>query len=75
MRHITGDLILSKVRQCRNWAEYRDLLARREGKRKGQPAHLWNREVTPLHDPTQPISTGEFTYRESIFLSLFNISL
>ncbi|XP_062294673.1 tRNA-splicing endonuclease subunit Sen54 isoform X1 [Scomber scombrus] len=58
-----------EVRQCRNWAEYRDLLARREGKRKGQPAHLWNREVTPLHDPTQPISTGELLEKISVIKS------
>lgn len=52
---------LLKVRRCRNWAEYRELLARREGRRKGRPAHLWNREVTPLHDPRQPIPTSEIT--------------
>lgn len=50
-----------KVRRCRNWAEYQELMARRKGKREGRPAHLWNREVTPLHDPTQPIATGEIT--------------
>uniref|UniRef100_A0A7N8WQK3 TSEN54 tRNA splicing endonuclease subunit n=1 Tax=Mastacembelus armatus TaxID=205130 RepID=A0A7N8WQK3_9TELE len=44
-----------EVRQCRNWAEYQQLMARRQGRRKGRPAHLWNREVTPLHDPTQPL--------------------
>uniref|UniRef100_A0A3Q2X0W8 TSEN54 tRNA splicing endonuclease subunit n=1 Tax=Haplochromis burtoni TaxID=8153 RepID=A0A3Q2X0W8_HAPBU len=47
-----------EVRRCRNWAEYQELMARRKGKREGRPAHLWNREVTPLHDPTQPIATG-----------------
>ncbi|CAJ1075575.1 tRNA-splicing endonuclease subunit Sen54 [Xyrichtys novacula] len=48
-----------EVRRCRNWAEYHKLQARREGRRKGQPEHLWNREVTPLHDPSQPIPTAE----------------
>lgn len=50
-----------KVRQCRNWAEYRELLAGRERRRKGRQEHLWNREVTPLHDPRLPIPTGETT--------------
>ncbi|TKS91311.1 tRNA-splicing endonuclease subunit [Collichthys lucidus] len=55
-----------EVRRCRNWAEYRELLARREGKRKGRPAHLWNREVTPLHDPTRPITTEELLDKISV---------
>ncbi|KAF3699752.1 tRNA-splicing endonuclease subunit Sen54 tRNA-intron endonuclease Sen54 [Channa argus] len=48
-----------EVWQCKNWAEYQELMSRRQGRRTGRPAHLWNREVTPLHDPTQPIPTGE----------------
>ncbi|XP_041824776.1 tRNA-splicing endonuclease subunit Sen54 [Melanotaenia boesemani] len=48
-----------EVRRCRNWAEYQELLARRQEKRQGRPAHLWKREVAPLHDPTQPSSTAE----------------
>ncbi|KAE8282753.1 tRNA-splicing endonuclease subunit Sen54 SEN54-like protein [Larimichthys crocea] len=55
-----------EVRRCRNWAEYRELLARREGKRKGRPAHLWNREVTPLHDPRRPITTEELLDKISV---------
>nr|XP_046272033.1 tRNA-splicing endonuclease subunit Sen54 isoform X2 [Scatophagus argus] len=58
-----------EVRQCRNWAEYRELLARREGKRKGRPAHLWNREVTPLHDPRQAIPTEELLDKISVIKS------
>lgn len=48
-----------QVQRCRNWAEYHELLARRQAKRQGRPDHLWNGEVKPLHDPTQPITTGE----------------
>ncbi|XP_074552775.1 tRNA-splicing endonuclease subunit Sen54 [Halichoeres trimaculatus] len=48
-----------EVQRCRNWAEYRELQARREGELKGRAAHLWNGEVTPLHDPRHPISTVE----------------
>ncbi|KAM4530109.1 tRNA-splicing endonuclease subunit Sen54 isoform 2-T3 [Odontesthes bonariensis] len=48
-----------EVRRCRNWAEYQELLERRQAKRQGRPAHLWKKEVKPLHDPTQPISTAE----------------
>ncbi|KAM9346280.1 tRNA-splicing endonuclease subunit Sen54 [Symphorus nematophorus] len=58
-----------EVRQCRNWAEYKELLARRQEKRKGRPAHLWNREVAPLHDPTQPISTVELLDKISVTTS------
>ncbi|XP_078125311.1 tRNA-splicing endonuclease subunit Sen54 [Sander vitreus] len=55
-----------EVQQCTNWAEYRKLLARRQGKRKGRPEHLWDREVTPLHDPRQPIPTGELLDKISV---------
>lgn len=48
-----------EVQRCRNWAEYRELLKRREGEREGRAAHLWNREVTPLHDPRNPVPTVE----------------
>ncbi|XP_020502930.2 tRNA-splicing endonuclease subunit Sen54 isoform X1 [Labrus bergylta] len=48
-----------EVRRCRNWAEYRELQARRQEKRKGGPAHLWNREVTPLHNPREQIPTAD----------------
>ncbi|XP_044037596.1 tRNA-splicing endonuclease subunit Sen54 isoform X2 [Siniperca chuatsi] len=58
-----------EVRRCRNWAEYRELLAGRQRRRKGRPAHLWNREVTPLHDPRQPIPTGELLDKISVIKS------
>lgn len=58
-----------EVRQCKNWAEYRELMARRQRKRKGRPAHLWSREVTPLHDPRQPIPTGELLEKISVIKS------
>ncbi|XP_068581857.1 tRNA-splicing endonuclease subunit Sen54 [Cebidichthys violaceus] len=58
-----------QVRRCRNWAEYRELLARRRGRREGRPAHLWNREVTPLHDPRQPIPTGQLLDKISVIES------
>ncbi|XP_061703037.1 tRNA-splicing endonuclease subunit Sen54 isoform X2 [Syngnathoides biaculeatus] len=58
-----------KVRQCKNWAEYNQLLASRRGRRSGRPEHLWNREITPLHDPTQPISTDELLTKISVIKS------
>ncbi|KAM6914493.1 tRNA-splicing endonuclease subunit Sen54 isoform 1-T1 [Lycodopsis pacificus] len=58
-----------QVRRCRNWAEYRELLARRGGRSEGRPAHLWNREVTPLHDPRQPIPTGQLLEKISVIES------
>ncbi|XP_029946505.1 tRNA-splicing endonuclease subunit Sen54 isoform X2 [Salarias fasciatus] len=54
-----------EVQQCRNWAEYHELLARRRAERAARPpsptrpAHLWNREVTPLVDPDEDVSTAE----------------
>ncbi|KAF7659075.1 hypothetical protein LDENG_00003720 [Lucifuga dentata] len=58
-----------EVRQCRNWAEYQELQARRRGTNKGQPAHLWKRDVAPLHDPRQQISTAELLDKISIIKS------
>lgn len=58
-----------EVQRCRNWAEYHELLARRQAKRQGRPDHLWNREVKPLHDPTQPISTAELLEKISVIKS------
>ncbi|KAM7371492.1 hypothetical protein PAMP_008729 [Pampus punctatissimus] len=58
-----------EVQRCRNWAEYRDLMARRKGRQEGQAAHLWNREVTPLHDPCDPLSTGELLDKISVIKS------
>ncbi|KAM3598398.1 uncharacterized protein V6R79_017448 [Siganus canaliculatus] len=55
-----------EVLRCRNWTEYHKLLARRQGQREGRPAHLWNREVTPLHDPKQPVPTAELLDRISV---------
>ncbi|XP_054616617.1 tRNA-splicing endonuclease subunit Sen54 isoform X2 [Dunckerocampus dactyliophorus] len=63
---VNGD---EKVRQCRNWVEYQQLLARRQGQRTGRPAHLWKKEVAPLHDPTQPISTGELLDKITVIKS------
>ncbi|XP_040010767.1 tRNA-splicing endonuclease subunit Sen54 [Xiphias gladius] len=65
-----GDVNKDKeVQRCRNWAEYQELLARRQEGRKGRPAHLWSREVSPLHDPTQPIPTGELLDKISVIKS------
>ncbi|KAG7238959.1 hypothetical protein INR49_030510 [Caranx melampygus] len=58
-----------EVQRCRNWAEYQELMARRQGRRKGRPAHLWNREVAPLHDPRQPLPTGELLDKISVIKS------
>eukprot|EP00066_Takifugu_rubripes_P013349 XP_011602615.1 PREDICTED: tRNA-splicing endonuclease subunit Sen54 isoform X1 [Takifugu rubripes] len=48
-----------EVQQCRNWAEYRELLVRRGRRPTRRHECLWNREVTPLHDPRHPIPTAE----------------
>ncbi|KAM8845706.1 tRNA-splicing endonuclease subunit Sen54 [Spinachia spinachia] len=58
-----------EVRRCRNWTEYRALLERRRGGRHGRPAHLWNRDVTPLHEPGQPIPTVELLDKISVIRS------
>ncbi|KAF7198867.1 tRNA-splicing endonuclease subunit Sen54 isoform X1 [Nothobranchius furzeri] len=58
-----------EVRRCSNWAEYHDLLARRQAKPRGQPAHLWNAEVEPLHNPTRPLSTAELLDKISVIKS------
>nr|XP_040047301.1 tRNA-splicing endonuclease subunit Sen54 [Gasterosteus aculeatus aculeatus] len=58
-----------EVRRCRNWTEYRALLARRRGRRSGRPAHLWDGDVTPLHDPGQAIPTGELLDKISVIKS------
>lgn len=58
-RFLTSVCCGVKVLQCRNWTEYHQLLSRRERRSRGRREHLWNHEVTPLHDPRQPISTGE----------------
>uniref|UniRef100_A0A667XE39 TSEN54 tRNA splicing endonuclease subunit n=1 Tax=Myripristis murdjan TaxID=586833 RepID=A0A667XE39_9TELE len=56
-----------QVRRCRNWAEYRELQARR--RQRDRPPHLWESEVTPLHDPKQPISTKELQDKISVIKS------
>ncbi|KAK1877381.1 tRNA-splicing endonuclease subunit Sen54 [Dissostichus eleginoides] len=59
-----------EVRRCSNWAEYQQLMERRQGKRsKGRATHLWDGEVTPLHDPRQPIPTGELLDKISVIKS------
>uniref|UniRef100_A0A1A7XQL0 tRNA splicing endonuclease 54 homolog n=1 Tax=Iconisemion striatum TaxID=60296 RepID=A0A1A7XQL0_9TELE len=58
-----------EVRRCRNWAEYHELLSRRQAKRRGRPAHLWNTEVKPLHDPTRPLPTAELLDKISVIKS------
>ncbi|XP_041672893.1 tRNA-splicing endonuclease subunit Sen54 [Cheilinus undulatus] len=59
-RRRQSDINIDKeVQRCRNWAEYRELMAKRQEERKGRPAHLWNTEVTPLHDPREQISTAD----------------
>lgn len=57
--HMFG--VYLKVRRCRNWAEYRELLERRTRRPTSGHECLWNREVAPLHDPRRPIRTGELT--------------
>ncbi|XP_038161533.1 tRNA-splicing endonuclease subunit Sen54 [Cyprinodon tularosa] len=58
-----------QVQSCRNWAEYHELLARRQATRQGRPAHLWKGKVKPLHDPTQPIATDELLEKISVIKS------
>uniref|UniRef100_A0A3P8X320 TSEN54 tRNA splicing endonuclease subunit n=1 Tax=Cynoglossus semilaevis TaxID=244447 RepID=A0A3P8X320_CYNSE len=49
-----------EVQSCKNWTEFNDLMARHQHRRQDEQAeHLWNREVTPLHDPSQPLPTRE----------------
>ncbi|XP_062342221.1 tRNA-splicing endonuclease subunit Sen54 isoform X1 [Osmerus eperlanus] len=56
-----------EVRCCRNWAEYRQLLAQRRGQsHRDRPAHLWEGKVTPLHDPRHPTSCGELLDKISV---------
>ncbi|XP_033827670.2 tRNA-splicing endonuclease subunit Sen54 [Periophthalmus magnuspinnatus] len=55
-----------EVRSCKSWAEYRALLARRGSEVRGHPGHLWDREVTPLHDPRQSIPHEELLDKISI---------
>ncbi|XP_046875095.1 tRNA-splicing endonuclease subunit Sen54 isoform X2 [Hypomesus transpacificus] len=56
-----------EVRCCRNWAEYRQLLAQRRGRsHRDRPAHLWEGKVTPLHDPRHPTSCGELLDKISV---------
>lgn len=58
-----------EVQRCRNWSEYQELLARRQASHRRQPDHLWNREVTPLHDPIQPLPHGELLEKISVIKS------
>uniref|UniRef100_A0A3P9AB64 tRNA-splicing endonuclease subunit Sen54 N-terminal domain-containing protein n=1 Tax=Esox lucius TaxID=8010 RepID=A0A3P9AB64_ESOLU len=59
-----------EVQRCRNWTEYRDLLERRSRRRhRDRPAHLWEGEVTPLHDPSQVCLTGELMDKISVVKS------
>ncbi|KAM3863985.1 LOW QUALITY PROTEIN: tRNA-splicing endonuclease subunit Sen54 [Diretmus argenteus] len=59
-----------EVRRCRNWTEYLELQARRRrGRPSNRPAHLWEREVTPLHDPRQHTSTEELLDKISVVKS------
>lgn len=59
----------TEVQRCRNWAEYRELMERRQTRRRGRPSHLWEREVTPLHDPTQPLPHEELLDKISVIKS------
>nr|XP_055041213.1 tRNA-splicing endonuclease subunit Sen54-like [Misgurnus anguillicaudatus] len=66
-RDINGD---PKVRDCRNWAEYLQLLEKRKRQQEGQrPAHLWEREVTPLTQPGQCRSHRELLEQINIIKS------
>lgn len=58
-----------EVRRCRTWSEYRQLMAKRRSEVGGRPVHLWDREVKPLHDPTQTIPHDELLEKISIIKS------
>ncbi|KAJ0058272.1 hypothetical protein NL108_012525, partial [Boleophthalmus pectinirostris] len=58
-----------EVRRCRSWSEYRALLARRGSDARGRPGHLWDRDVTPLHDPRQIIPHEELLDKIGIIKS------
>lgn len=52
-----------KVRDCRNWSEYIKLMEKkRRHQQKQRPAHLWEREVTPLTQPGQCTSHRKNTH-------------
>uniref|UniRef100_A0A8C4ZHG5 Uncharacterized protein n=1 Tax=Gadus morhua TaxID=8049 RepID=A0A8C4ZHG5_GADMO len=58
-----------EVQGCRSWAEYRRIMERRrKGSRRSdsRPAHLWEKDVTPLHDPRQGTSTAELLEKISV---------
>ncbi|XP_059891865.1 tRNA-splicing endonuclease subunit Sen54 isoform X1 [Gadus macrocephalus] len=58
-----------EVQGCRSWAEYRRIMERRrKGSRRSdsKPAHLWEKDVTPLHDPRQGTSTAELLEKISV---------
>uniref|UniRef100_A0A8C6S7R3 TSEN54 tRNA splicing endonuclease subunit n=1 Tax=Neogobius melanostomus TaxID=47308 RepID=A0A8C6S7R3_9GOBI len=58
-----------EVRRCRTWSEYRQLMTKRRSDVGGRPAHLWDREVKPLHDPAQAIPHEELLEKISIIKS------
>ncbi|KAJ7989408.1 hypothetical protein DPEC_G00304240 [Dallia pectoralis] len=59
-----------EVQRCRNWAEYRKLLERRrQQEHRQRPAHLWEGQVTPLHDPGKACSLGELMDKISVIRS------
>ncbi|CAL8301883.1 unnamed protein product [Merluccius merluccius] len=59
-----------EVQGCRSWAEYRRLVERRSAeqsrRRNRRPAHLWEKDVTPLHDPREGIPTAELLEKISV---------
>ncbi|XP_051571593.1 tRNA-splicing endonuclease subunit Sen54-like [Myxocyprinus asiaticus] len=59
-----------EVQRCRNWVEYSQLLEkRRSQQQRERPAHLWEREVTPLTQPGQCNSHRELLDQISIIKS------
>ncbi|XP_056144213.1 tRNA-splicing endonuclease subunit Sen54 isoform X2 [Lampris incognitus] len=58
-----------EVRRCQNWVEYHELQETRRRRCGKRPAHLWEENVTPLHNPRQCISTGELLNKISVVKS------
>ncbi|KAG9263961.1 tRNA-splicing endonuclease subunit Sen54 isoform X1 [Astyanax mexicanus] len=59
-----------EVRRCTNWAEYLELMKKRRRQRcKERPAHLWEKDVTPLSQPGLCTSHRELLEEVSIIQS------
>ncbi|XP_072550363.1 tRNA-splicing endonuclease subunit Sen54 isoform X2 [Salminus brasiliensis] len=59
-----------EVQRCKNWAEFLKLMEKRKSRqRRERPAHLWEKDVTPLSQPGQCTSHRELLEEVSIIQS------